>query len=232
MNKLLIALAASAAFVAPAQAANVFTDNFDAENGGASQFNYSGFANFSVTGQVDIIAHGSFFNCPGPGSCVDLDGTSGPGRLTSLSSFSFNAGDTIRLSYELSGNQRVGGSDGWFSGFTFAGATQLNNYGFNYFGSDVVVGNFLTTGITTSTTIASNAPFAQRSLFFTAGNAGSLTFNIGTNSADNFGPVLDNVTLDISNAVPEPATWGMMIAGFGIVGSALRRRRSFRTALA
>ncbi|MGH6996745.1 MAG: PEPxxWA-CTERM sorting domain-containing protein, partial [Phenylobacterium sp.] len=25
--------------------------------------------------------------------------------------------------------------------------------------------------------------------------------------------------------VPEPATWAMMIAGFGIVGSAVRRRR-------
>lgn len=27
-------------------------------------------------------------------------------------------------------------------------------------------------------------------------------------------------------AVPEPATWAMMIAGFGIVGSAMRRRRA------
>lgn len=28
------------------------------------------------------------------------------------------------------------------------------------------------------------------------------------------------------NAVPEPATWGLMIAGFGLVGVAARRRRS------
>ncbi|MCS6986475.1 MAG: PEPxxWA-CTERM sorting domain-containing protein [Sphingomonadaceae bacterium] len=27
-------------------------------------------------------------------------------------------------------------------------------------------------------------------------------------------------------AVPEPATWGLMIAGFGLVGAALRRRRA------
>ncbi|MBS0504308.1 MAG: PEP-CTERM sorting domain-containing protein [Proteobacteria bacterium] len=26
-------------------------------------------------------------------------------------------------------------------------------------------------------------------------------------------------------AVPEPATWAMMIAGFGFVGAAMRRRR-------
>ena len=29
-----------------------------------------------------------------------------------------------------------------------------------------------------------------------------------------------------SSAVPEPATWGMMLVGFGVVGSALRRRKS------
>lgn len=30
---------------------------------------------------------------------------------------------------------------------------------------------------------------------------------------------------DVSAAVPEPATWGLMILGFGLVGGALRRRR-------
>jgi hypothetical protein len=30
----------------------------------------------------------------------------------------------------------------------------------------------------------------------------------------------------IHGAIPEPATWAMMIAGFGLVGAALRRRRS------
>lgn len=32
-------------------------------------------------------------------------------------------------------------------------------------------------------------------------------------------------------AVPEPATWGMMIAGFGVAGFALRRRVKVRTAV-
>lgn len=35
---------------------------------------------------------------------------------------------------------------------------------------------------------------------------------------------VDNVTF--SGAVPEPATWAMMILGFGLVGAAMRRRSS------
>ena len=37
---------------------------------------------------------------------------------------------------------------------------------------------------------------------------------------------LDNISL---SAVPEPATWAMMIGGFGMVGGAMRRRRSSAT---
>jgi hypothetical protein len=34
------------------------------------------------------------------------------------------------------------------------------------------------------------------------------------------------ITIDVGGAVPEPATWAMMIAGFGIVGAGMRRRRT------
>lgn len=34
------------------------------------------------------------------------------------------------------------------------------------------------------------------------------------------------ISLVISNAVPEPATWAMMIGGFGVVGGAFRMRRT------
>lgn len=44
---------------------------------------------------------------------------------------------------------------------------------------------------------------------------GTLTF-----THDGDGPV--------TPTVPEPATWGMMIAGFGLVGTAMRRRRETR----
>lgn len=35
----------------------------------------------------------------------------------------------------------------------------------------------------------------------------------------------DNIATISSSAVPEPATWAMMIAGFGLAGSAIRSRR-------
>ena len=48
-----------------------------------------------------------------------------------------------------------------------------------------------------------------------------LTFD-GLNGGGGF--ALDNVTLN--GAVPEPASWALMIGGFGLVGASLRRRRT------
>ena len=36
----------------------------------------------------------------------------------------------------------------------------------------------------------------------------------------------DNIVLNREAAVPEPATWALLIAGFGFVGASLRRRRA------
>ena len=56
------------------------------------------------------------------------------------------------------------------------------------------------------------------------------TFNFGgTNSRTSTGGVL-NGNVSIDPAVPEPATWAMMLLGFGGIGLAMRRRR--RPALA
>lgn len=44
-------------------------------------------------------------------------------------------------------------------------------------------------------------------------------------TADPLGLSYDNFSFQVSNAVPEPATWAMMIGGFGLVGAAMRRRQ-------
>lgn len=48
-------------------------------------------------------------------------------------------------------------------------------------------------------------------------------------SGDNF-TIIDNVTLATANAgvIPEPGTWALMIAGFGLVGASMRRRKGAR----
>jgi len=43
-------------------------------------------------------------------------------------------------------------------------------------------------------------------------------------TSDSLGGYLDNI--QISTAIPEPATWAMMLLGFGGLGALLRRRRS------
>jgi hypothetical protein len=224
-------LAIAASFAAPASAAVVFTDNFDTENGGNSQINYIAFANFTSTGTnfVDIVKSGDFFiTCSG--SCVDLDGSPGPGGLTSIASFAFNAGDFVRLSFDMGGSQRSTDNDPFDAGFNFSSSVDMINYGFNFFGTDVIAfpGISSTTAVTSGNGIFGGDPFSNRSIFFTAGNAGSLRFVFSSDSADNIGPLLDNVSLAVTASVPESSTWGMMIAGFGIAGATLRRRRTVR----
>ena len=64
--------------------------------------------------------------------------------------------------------------------------------------------------------------FAADSAFF----AGPLTLVF--DGIGNASPSVDNVRLTTraiaASAVPEPATWTMMLAGFGLVGFGMRRR--------
>jgi len=68
-------------------------------------------------------------------------------------------------------------------------------------------------------------------------------FSIGYYTTDGLdGPTLDYYQLAYygtavllggrpeADAVPEPATWALMIGGFGLVGAALRRRRPLHSA--
>ena len=77
---------------------------------------------------------------------------------------------------------------------------------------------------------------------YTFGNGGKLkitlqdtTFNQGwfgngVNEGRGYGSVVtakfELISESLTSAVPEPATWAMMITGFGLAGTAIRRRRS------
>lgn len=64
----------------------------------------------------------------------------------------------------------------------------------------------------------------------TFGGAGQTLRIVGTTTGLG-GSYGGNVTF-AAGAIPEPATWGMMILGFGAVGAAVRRRRSTAQVLA
>ena len=61
-------------------------------------------------------------------------------------------------------------------------------------------------------------------------SAGDHTLFVNGNLANGPGNASYAGTLNLGAAVPEPATWGLMLLGFGGIGMALRRRR--RPALA
>jgi len=62
---------------------------------------------------------------------------------------------------------------------------------------------------------------------FTADTSGEFTFTFNSNGYTAKDFAIDRVYLaatDSIPAVPEPATWGLMIVGFGLIGAAIRRR--------
>ena len=123
--------------------------------------------------------------------------------------------------------------------------TAANFHGFNvdafFSDADVDGGGFFTVrnnpGVSTMTAERTADGQTLRATFNANGLVGteiSATYIFRTNATaftrGTFG-VIDGSTFSglafaPTSVVPEPATWGLMLVGFGIVGSALRRRRS------
>ena len=156
--------------------------------------------------------------------CVDLDGTTGPGALTSKT-INYAAGQKLTISFDLSGNQRDLGNDVFNFTSYFGTPTDITGFmcttGFDPL--QCGTGSFF--GLSSlgfyAETINGATAFKTYSLMFTPVNAGSMNLYFGTTSADNVGPILDNVLV---SQVPEPASWAMLITGFGMIGFASRRR--------
>lgn len=228
MRQLILAALGLSVAAFPAHAAIVYSNNFDGENGGNTQTNYTGFNGLTVTdGTVDLVRSGDFrITCPGGrGACVDLDGSTGDAGLTSSNSYAFGAGSRLELRFVFTGNQRGGASDSFTFRYEFAAPT-TGKFGFTS-DNGGSLGPISVTDSSVSFTlsgIGSNFSLTNVLFYFDAETAGSARFSFQDNGNDNEGIILDNVSFDVTAAVPEPASWAMMIAGFGLAGAAMRRK--------
>ncbi len=87
-------------------------------------------------------------------------------------------------------------------------------------GITLSIGNTLLDSVTA--TGGSQTVWQNRIVNFSTQTGGPLTFAaVGT--SDRLGGYLDTIT--ISSVVPEPASWAMLVLGFGLIGASARRRQ-------
>lgn len=198
MKTLLAAAVASLALAGSASAATIFTDDFINVAYG-SNVTPAGWT--ATDGTVEGLGPAFFGGlCISGGSadqyCVDLDGSTGDAGVMSQG-FSLLGNTTYVASFDLSGSQR---GDLNSVLVTFGGASATYS-------------------------LASSDTFATRTLSFTPTSTGTYSLSFANAGGDNLGALLDHVSID-SVAVPEPATWALMLTGFGGLGAMLRRRRT------
>jgi hypothetical protein len=95
------------------------------------------------------------------------------------------------------------------------------------FGVRGASGELFKNSVTHTGSVLSAMNWTNYTFEFTATEAMSTLFFTNTAGITSGGIYLDNVSVvgPEAGAIPEPATWALMIGGFGLAGSALRRRR-------
>jgi hypothetical protein len=191
-------VAGAIALASQASAVVIFSDNFNGENGGNGVLNYAGFANWTISdGTVDLIGLGFIDLIPGNGLYVDLDGSTGNAGVMTSIGIAVTPGDYV-LTFLLAGSQRG----------------DTNQVGVNIpgFTSDAY-------------TLASNAPFALRTLPFTVGSATTINLVFANSGGDNLGALLDNVQLERRDVagVPDGGLTAILL-GMGMIALGWGRR--------
>jgi hypothetical protein len=220
------------ATASPARAATLFTETFNGETPALS----ATLSQFAVMGSVDVVApinpYGITVTAPASGNVLDINGTGAAGRITSIPSFSFNAGDVVTLAFDLGGSQRGGAGDDFLISLLFGtGTSYVNLSGTGLYAG--LSGSGSTSLLERSLFVPGTTAFTLSSISFLAQNAGSLKFAFSSPSQDNIGPLLDNISLSVASAAPNPlasavpelTTWAEMTFGMLFVGAFLRRRR-------
>lgn len=209
MKKLILALVGLVALPAAANAASFTNGSF--ETGPApGSFVTLAAGSTAITGwtvggdSIDYI--GTYWNAQNGARSVDLSGNA-PGSLSQT--FDTVLGQIYSVSFFLGANGD--------------GPPPTKSV-------DVSATGNATVGYTVPSTafppnVVTYSPFAYS--FTATGTSTTLKFTSTGTTA--YGAALDNVSV---TAVPEPATWALMIVGFGAMGGMMRRRRQGAFAIA
>lgn len=156
----------------------------------------SGLDGWTIGGTVDLI---NTYWTPASGNySLDLNG-GGAGSISQ--SFATVVGQTYNVSFSLAGNP-VGGGEKFF----YASVTAPVSYTFD----------------TTGRTLADMGWVRKGFSFVATSNISTLSF-VGDPYHSYYGAALDDIS--VMAAVPEPGTYGMLLAGLAMVGGLARRRK-------
>ena len=201
MNKLILAAVPALALSTVAGAASFTNGSFEV-GPAVGAFTTLNAGDTSVSGwtvggeSIDYI--GSYWNAQDGGRSVDLAGN-GPGSVAQTFDTILNRHYTVTF---------------WLAGNTDGAPTTKSTV--VSAGGEPVTFTFDTTGDSIP-----GLDWKKYSYSFTAtGTSTTLSFAAGDPGF--YGAALDNVSV---LGVPEPASWALMIGGFGLVGAASRRRR-------
>jgi choice-of-anchor C domain-containing protein len=206
---ILAATAAAAAAILGASASNaavaIVNGSFEDGSIDPGVFTTLNAGDTSITGWlvggagVDYI--GSYWQASDGSRSVDLSAL-GAGTLSQILT-GLTIGETYQVSFDLAGNPDGGSST---KVAVVTDGTTTTSYDF----------------LQGSHSKAAMGWESHTFSFKATGANATLTFASDEDTA--YGPALDNVSIT-SGAVPEPATWALMIVGFGAVGATLRSRR-------
>jgi hypothetical protein len=90
--------------------------------------------------------------------------------------------------------------------------------------------NYAAGGSTSQTVTLASGILGLQNFVFSQSGLSSVVFTPTTT----YGPFIqfDDVGVNGTGAVPEPATWAMMLVGLGVVGSMARRRQNVSVSFA
>jgi Protein of unknown function (DUF642)/PEP-CTERM motif len=221
---LALALGGSAMAAATAHAAAITNGSFETDGPSLNNAFSPGIGSTEITGWTVInndgsttdngrnvlwIGNGGFgLFTPFGTSFIDLTGTSDSTPFDGLTqTVSTVAGQSYKLTFDLGAQGTTGAFGGPISVMASAGATS---------------GTFLDSGVSTpgSTTI-NGTVWTPETLAFTATSASTAISFVGETGIQFIG--LDNVSL--GSSVPEPASWAMLLVGFGGLGAVMRAQR-------